>query len=442
MQNGFDDTKSARGSGDLGRYMRVLRLGIAGLGTVGCGLIGFVTGQGPLSRAVKIMGVSARSRNRMREVDVSPYPWFDDPVALAKDPDIDVFVELMGGAEGSAKEAVEAALKAGKHVVTANKALLAEHGAALAALALSQKVEIRYEAAVAGGIPIIKALREGLAANSINAVSGILNGTCNYILTEMDTSGRSFEDILVDAQRIGYAEADPTLDVSGADAGHKLAILSAIAFGGSPDFKAVKLEGIQAIEPLDIESAKFLGRQVKLLAKAARVGDDVVASVRPTLLASEHPLARVNGGLNAVVVDANPVGRLTMIGAGAGAGPTASAVAGDLLDLSHGDQRPVFSGPGMAQRTSGHSGKAEQSKFYVRLRVADKAGTIARVTDTLAKHLVSIESFLQKPPEDAARVAIVLTTQATLESTLRDALDELSRHDVVVEKPILMPLED
>jgi homoserine dehydrogenase len=423
--------------------MSVLRIGIAGLGTVGCGVIGFVTGKGPLARAVTIVGVSARTRDRQRDADITPYAWFDDPVALATSPDVDVFVELMGGSEGSAKDAVEAALKAGKHVVTANKALLAEHGASLAALAAANNAEIRYEAAVAGGIPIIKALREGLAANSITAVSGILNGTCNYILTEMDTSGRTFGDILVDAQRIGYAEADPTLDVSGADAGHKLAILSAIAFGGNPDFASLRLEGIQAIEPLDLESAKFLGRRVKLLAKAARVGHEVVASVRPTLLAAEHPLARVNGGLNAVVIDADPVGRLTMIGAGAGAGPTASAVAGDLLDLSHGDQRPVFSGPGDATSSGGPGVSQEElTKFYVRLRVADKAGTIARVTDTLAKHLVSIESFLQKPPEDAARVAIVLTTQATQESTLHEALDELSQLDVVVEKPILMPLED
>ena len=326
--------------------MSVLRIGIAGLGTVGCGLISFVTGKGPLSRAVRIVGVCARTRTRQRDADISPYPWFEDPVALAQSPDVDVFVELIGGSEGSAKRAVEAALKAGKHVVTANKALLAEHGAALAALAAANRAEIRYEAAVAGGIPIIKALREGLAANTITAVSGILNGTCNYILTEMDNTGRTFGEILVDAQNIGYAEADPTLDVSGADAGHKLAILSALAFGGNPDFAALKLEGIQAIEPLDLDSAKFFGRRVKLLAKASRVGNEIIASVRPTLLSDEHPLARVNGGLNAVVVDADPVGRLTMIGAGAGAGPTASAVAGDLLDLSHGDKRPVFSGPG------------------------------------------------------------------------------------------------
>jgi homoserine dehydrogenase len=423
--------------------MGIMRVGVAGLGTVGGGLLKLALGEGPLASVVKVTGVTARSRSAKRDVDIAQFPWFDDPVELATSPEIDVFVELMGGDEGVARRAVEAALAAGKHVVTANKALLAKHGSSLAKLAAQHGVELRYEAAVAGGIPIIKALREGLAANTIHAVSGILNGTCNYILTEMDASGRSFEDILVDAQRIGYAEADPTLDVSGADAGHKLAILSAIAFGGAPDFDALELEGIQSIQTIDIESATFLGRRVKLLAKAARVGGVITQSVRPTLLAVDHPLARVNGGLNAVVVDCEPMGRLTMIGAGAGAGPTASAVAGDLLDLSHGDQRPVFSGPGTASNGASTASQASEAhRFYVRLRVADKPGTIARVTDTLAKHLVSIESFLQKPPEGALRVPIVLTTQATQEATILSALEELSRLDVVVEKPMLMPLED
>jgi homoserine dehydrogenase len=423
--------------------MGVLRIGVAGLGTVGGGVLALALGGGPLAGVTQVVGVSARVRDAKRDVDISTLPWFDNPVALATHGDVDVFVELMGGDEGVAKQAVEAALHAGKHVVTANKALLAKHGAALAALAAEHGGELRYEAAVAGGIPIIKALREGLAANTINAVSGILNGTCNYILTQMDTHGRSFEEVLVDAQRIGYAEADPTLDVSGADAGHKLAILSALAFGGSPDFGALALEGIENIQGIDVESAKFLGRKVKLLAKATRRGSGITTSVRPTLLSTDHPLARVDGGLNAVVIDCDPMGRLTMIGAGAGAGPTASAVAGDLLDLSHGDQRPVFSGPG--SRASDNLGLAKptlEQKFYIRLRVADRPGAIARVTDTLAKHLVSIESFLQKPPEDASRVPIVLTTQATQEATVLRALEELSRLDVVVEKPMLMPLED
>ncbi|GIU65874.1 homoserine dehydrogenase [Candidatus Phycosocius spiralis] len=423
--------------------MSMLKIGVAGLGTVGMGLLKLAFGQGPLASVVQVVGVSARTLGRVRDVDITHLTWFDDPVELAKSPNIDVFVELIGGADGSAKDAVEAALMAGKHVVTANKALLAAHGAHLATLAAKHGSEIRYEAAVAGGIPVIKALREGLAANYITSVSGVLNGTCNFILTEMDESGRSFAEVLAEAQRLGYAEADPSLDVSGADAGHKLSILSAIAFGGPPDFSSLRLEGIEAIEPIDLESAKFLGRRVKLLAKAARVGSFIVQSVRPTLLGQDHPIARVNGALNAVVIDADPVGRLSLVGAGAGAGPTASAVAGDLIDLSHQDTRPVFSGPGQANsRFLPNQQGSAISKFYVRLRVADRAGTIAKITDTLAKHLVSIESFLQKPPEDAARVPIVLTTQPMAEGDLFKAMAELSRLEIMVEPPILMPLED
>lgn len=422
--------------------MRHLRLGIAGLGTVGGGLIKLATGDGPLAAAVTIAGVHARTRNKARDVDVSGFAWFDDPVALAQSPDVDVFVELMGGSDGAARASVEAALKAGKPVVTANKALLAEHGAALAALAASHGGQIRYEAAVAGGIPVIKALREGLAANRIDAVAGLLNGTCNYILTEMDRTGRAFGDVLADAQRLGYAEADPTLDVSGADAGHKLSLLSALAFGGMPRFDAVWLEGIQRIEPIDLESARFLGRRVKLLARAHRIGDTVAQSVRPTLMALDHPIARVDGPLNAVVIDADPVGRLSLVGSGAGAGPTASAVAGDLLDLAHGDERPVFAGPGALQATPEPAPSGTlNARFYMRLRVADRPGVIARVTETLAQHLVSIESFLQKPPEDAARVPIVLTTQLCPESTARAALDAIASIDAMAEPPVLMPLE-
>jgi homoserine dehydrogenase len=422
--------------------MKRLNVGIAGLGTVGGGLVGLIQGDGPLSAAARIVGVSARSRERARDFDVTALRWFDDPTALANDPEVEVFVELMGGSEGAARAAVEAALKAGKAVVTANKALLAEHGAHLAALSAAHGGQIRYEAAVAGGIPIIKALREGLAANRIDAVMGLLNGTCNYILTEMDRSGRAFADVLGDAQRLGYAEADPTLDVSGADAGHKLSLLAALAFGGAPRFDAVALEGIGGIEPIDLDSARFLGRRVKLLARAQRTADGVTQSVRPTLMASEHPLARVDGPLNAVVIDADPVGRLSLVGSGAGAGPTASAVAADLLDLAHGDERPVFSGPGASAKapTVAASGALE-SRFYIRMRVADRPGVIARVTDTLAKHMVSIESFLQKPPEDAARVPIVLTTQTCSEAVARAALAELASLDAMAERPALMPLE-
>jgi homoserine dehydrogenase len=419
-----------------------LRVGIAGLGTVGAGLIAMIQGHGPLSRAVTIAGVCASSRSRPRPVDISAYRWFDDAAALASDPDVDVLVELVGGSDGPAKHAVETALKAGKSVVTANKALLAEHGVALAALASGHGAELRYEAAIAGGIPVVKALREGLAANHIEAVCGVLNGTCNYILTEMDQTGRPFGDVLADAQKLGYAEADPTLDVSGADAGHKLSLLAALAFSGRPDFGSMLLEGITQIEPIDLQTAAFLGFRIKLLAMAKRDGNTVMQSVRPTLLKTDHPIARIDGPLNAVVIDADPVGRISLVGRGAGAGPTASAVAGDLMDLSHGDSRPVFAGPGSGGQAMG-AGRADTmtSRFYLRLRVSDQPGMIARVTETLARHGVSIESFLQKPPEDAARVPIALTTQPIPEPALRAAVADLMTLAVVVEPPLLMPIE-
>jgi homoserine dehydrogenase len=423
--------------------MKPLRIGIAGLGTVGGGLLEMIHGDGPLSGAVSVSGITARSRARPRAVDVSAIPWFDEPAALAASPDVDVLVELMGGSEGAARHAVETAIRAGKHVVTANKALLAEHGASLTELASRHGVEIRWEAAVAGGIPVVKALREGLAGNRVDAVMGVLNGTCNYILTEMDRTGRLFADVLSDAQRLGYAEADPTLDVSGADAGHKLALLAAVAFSDAPDFAGVSLEGIEAITPTDLESARFLGYRVKLLAKAARAGNGFAQSVRPTLMQQDHPIARIDGPLNAVVIDSAPVGRLTLTGRGAGSGPTASAVAADLLDLAHGDRRPVFAGPGAhAPVRSAGAGAAASAKFYVRLRVADRPGVIARITETLARHSLSIESFLQRPPTSSDSVPIVLTTQPCLEAGVRAAIAEFAGIDAVVGTPLVMPLED
>jgi homoserine dehydrogenase len=441
--------------------LKPLRLGIAGLGTVGGGLLELVAGTGPLARVASVAGIAARSRGRARAVDISGLAWFDDPVALAASPDVDVFVELMGGADGPARAAVEAALRAGKAVVTANKALLAEHGAALQALATAHGAQLRWEAAVAGGIPVVKALREGLSANAITAVCGVLNGTCNYILTEMDRTGRPFGEVLADAQRLGYAEADPTLDVSGADAGHKLALLAAVAFSGAPDFGAVCLEGIGAITPTDLESARFLGYRIKLLAKAARGGGGaLMQSVRPTLIHQDHPIARIDGPLNAVVIDAEPVGRLTLTGRGAGAGPTASAVAADILDLAHGDTRPVFAGPGAyaasaaGRESPGGSGSSVAagagaagdsgplSKFYVRLRVADRPGVIARITELLARRQLSIESFLQRPPEAGAdSVPIILTTQPCHETDLRAAIAEFAGVDAVIGQPLVMPLE-
>ena len=421
--------------------MKPLKIGVVGLGTVGAGLLEIIFGDGPLSQCVEIIGVSARNKKRKRPVDISNIPWFDDPVELAKLPELDVLVELMGGADGTAKVAVETALKNQKHVVTANKAMLAENGVALAELAATNGVEIRYEAAVAGGIPVVKALREGFAANKIKKIMGVMNGTSNYILTEMDKTGRSFSDVLKDAQRLGLAEADPTLDVNGGDAGHKLVILSAIAFTGAPDYQNITLQGIETIEPVDLESARNLGFAVKLIAGVIYDNGTLRQSVRPSLVIHSNPLAQVDGATNAVLIDADPVGTLTFIGAGAGAGPTASAVAADLMDLYYGDKRPVFSGP---SNTVGDVTFANDagltSKFYVRFRVEDKAGVIAKISNTLASHEVSIESFLQKPPLPNSNVPIVLTTQKCEEATLLKALDELTTFSEFIEKPLIMPI--
>ncbi|MBN8649397.1 MAG: homoserine dehydrogenase [Caulobacterales bacterium] len=423
--------------------MKPLKIGILGLGTVGGGLLEIAMGNGPLSKMVEIIGVSARNKARKRPMDISHIAWFDDPIELAKHEEIDVIVELMGGADGPAKAAVEAALKAKKHVVTANKALLSAHGPSLAKIASENNVEILYEAAVAGGIPIVKALREGLAANEVKAIKGVMNGTSNFILTEMAKTGRAFGDVLKEAQMLGLAEADPTLDINGGDAGHKLALLCAIAFNGVPLFGEIELEGIERVEPVDLESAKFLGFAVKLIASASVENNQLAQSVRPSLVSLSNPLAQLDGALNAVLIEAKPVGTLTFIGSGAGAGPTASAVAADLVDLYYGAIRPVFAGSNINRdKIEIAPKKSLNSKFYVRFNVADRPGVIAKISDTLARHQVSIESFLQKPPSNKDNVGIVLTTQKSNETVLIEALNELSNFDEFVEKPFIMPIID
>ncbi|MEO1474107.1 MAG: homoserine dehydrogenase, partial [Pseudomonadota bacterium] len=299
--------------------MAPLRLGIAGLGHVGCGLIGLVQDQTALRLpgAVDVTGVSARSRNRNRPVDTSSYRWFDDAATLAEDPDIDVFVELMGGSDGPAKFAVETALKAKKPVVTANKALIAEHGTALAELARENGVDLLFEAAVAGGVPVVRVLRDSLAGVRIDRIAGILNGTCNFLTTQMLKTGRDYEDVLDEAQRLGYAEADPTLDVSGMDAAHKAAILSAIAFSADLDFSKVSVQGVESVQLLDLRLADRLGYRIKLIAEGLLTGAGVVCRVAPKALPEAHPLARVNGSLNTVRIEGEPLGAVTLTGPGA-----------------------------------------------------------------------------------------------------------------------------
>lgn len=355
---------------------------------------------------------------------------------------MDVFVELIGGADGVAREAVEAALSRGVHVVTANKALIAAHGAELAELAERSGAKLLFEAAVGGGVPMVKALRESLAGCRARAISGILNGTCNFILTEMEVAGAAFADVLAEAQRLGYAEADPSMDVGGFDAAHKLTILSAIAFGVRPELDHVRIEGIERVSLIDIRLAAKLGFAVKLIAKASLTESGVEAHVRPALLARDHPLAGVGGSLNALVVDAEPVGQLTFMGRGAGEGPTAASVACDLIDLS--ERRAGFAfGRPVAQLSAAPRAKpAERGRHYLRMLAEDRPGVVAAISERLAQRDISIESFLQMPLASGAAVPIVLTTQTCLRSAIDAAVQAIEASGVVAESPYIMPVEE
>ena len=418
------------------------RLGVAGLGTVGSGLLSFLAEQpdfAPAGGRAVVTGVSARSRSRPRPFDISGLAWFDDPVALANSPDVDVFVELIGGSDGPAKAAVEAALAAGKPVVTANKALIAEHGAELAALAESTGAPLLFEAAVMGGVPAVKMVREALVGEEIKSISGILNGTCNYILTEMETTGRSFAEVLSEAQRLGYAEADPTMDVGGFDAAHKISILAALAFGCAPNFAAAEIEGIEQVDLLDIRMAKDLGYRIKLVASAERSADGVLVRVHPSLAPLAHPLAQAGGALNALFIEGKRIGRIFVQGPGAGSGPTAAAVAADIADVMTAAVRPVFQAPaGSLTPFEPIDPSKMMGRAYLRFLVKDEPGVIAAVSETLAEAGVSIESFLQKPTEGAEGVPIVLTTHAVAESVLTAAVERIAGLPSVLDRPHLL----
>jgi homoserine dehydrogenase len=373
---------------------------------------------------------------------VSGLHWYEDPVALAADPGVDVVVELIGGSDGPALALAEAALGAGKPLVTANKALLAVHGAALARLAEERDVALGFEAAVAGGIPVIKALREGLAGNRITAVAGILNGTCNYILTQMRERGREFAEVLADAQKLGYAEADPSFDIDGIDAAHKLAILAALAFGRPVAFDDVHVEGIRRISAVDIAFANELGYRIKLLGIARQTDAGIETRVHPCMVPGTAPIATVDGVFNAVVAEGDFVGRVMLEGRGAGAGPTASAVVADLIDIARNRLTPVWGAAGSALSQapsvpmSSHIGP-----YYLRLMVVDRPGVIADVTAILRDMGVSLESMLQRGRSPGEAVPVVLVTHETKESAMRAALDRIAALPTVMEQPTLIRIE-
>lgn len=431
--------------------VKPLNIALAGLGTVGTGVVRLMETNAELiarraRRPIRITAVSARDRTKDRGVDLSAYAWEDDPAAMAARDDVDVVVEMVGGSDGPALALARQTIAAGKSLVTANKAMIAHHGIELAEAAEARGVALKFEAAVAGGIPVIKGLSEGAAANAIERIYGILNGTCNYILSTMEDTGADFADVLADAQRLGYAEADPTFDVEGIDAAHKLSILAAIAFGTRLRFDAVETTGISRVLAADIAQARALGYVIRLIGMAeidsANGSPRLFQRVHPHLVPVDHPLAHVDGATNAVVAEGNFMGRLLFQGAGAGDGPTASAVVADIIDIARGEKGAAFSMPcgeleAMEPAASGH----RSGRCYLRFAVPDRPGVLAEITAAMRDAGVSIESLIQRGRgEGPGEVIIALVTHEGPESAVSEALRVLEGSDSLTAPPLVMQI--
>ena len=431
-----------------------LKIGIAGLGTVGAALVSQIAHQreklaARCGRNIEIVAVCARSKRKDRGIDLKGIKWFSDPLTLARTPDIDLFVELMGGAGNPAKAAVEAALASGKSVVTANKALLAAHGVKLAALAEANRVSLNFEAATAAAVPVVKTLRETLAGNSVRRVYGILNGTCNYILTQMEQERRPFAECLAEAQHLGYAEADPTFDIEGHDTAQKLAILASLAFGTKVDERAIYVEGISSIQPADLAAADALGYRVKLLGVAVKTPKGIEQRVHPTMVRKESSIAQVMGVTNAVTVDAEGLDPLTLVGPGAGGMATASAVLSDIADIARGLRLPPFGRPVerlVAVRKAPM--QRHEGGYYIRLMARDKPGTAATIAKHLADQEISLESIVQRHDQSepvnggkGRSVPVILITYATTEDAVRKALAAVGRDRVISGRPQVIRIE-
>lgn len=426
-----------------------LRLGLAGLGTVGLGVVHIVQREAALvsaraGRPVEIAAVSARDPKKNRDADLSGYAWETDPVALAQRPDIDVFVEVMGGHDGPARAATEAALRAGKDVVTANKALLAHHGQALADLAEGAGRTIRFEAAVAGGIPVIKALTEGLAGNRIRRVMGVMNGSCNYILTRMQAENLPYETVFEEARQLGYLEADPNLDVGGIDAGHKLSLLAAIAFGTRVAFDAVELEGIGNVSIDDIRLAEEMGYRIKLLGVAQLTGRGLEQRMTPCLVPADSPLGQLQGGTNMVVLEGDSVGQIVLRGPGAGMGPTASAVMGDVIDLARGFRRPVFGIPAAALTAPVAARAATPAPYYLRMTLLDKPGALAKIATCLGDAGISIDQMRQmnQPGQADDDAVVLIVTHKAAPADVTHAMTRFAATGVLVGAPVAIRIEE
>lgn len=437
-----------------------LKIGVAGLGTVGTSVLQLIEKHGATigrksGRDVRVTAVSARNRARERAVDVSGFAWFDDPVEMAATADLDIFVEVIGGDSGPAEDSVRAALARGIHVVTANKALLARHGVDLAALAEANKACLNYEAAVAGGIPIVKTLRQSMAGNDVSRVYGILNGTCNYILTRMEAEGLSFEACLADAQRLGYAEADPTFDIEGNDTAHKLAILTSLAFGTEISSDSIYMEGITSITTADIKAAAELGFRIKLLGVAHRTDTGIEQRVHPTMVPKASAIARIDGVLNAVAVDGDFVGEVILVGPGAGGNATASSVVADIADIARGDVTPVLGMPaaGLEPYTRARM-RLHEGGYYIRLSVFDRPGAFAEIAQCMGDAGISLQSIVQKrnpAPEEGPEASgqtpdgpqpVILITYHTTEVAIKEAIEVIMSKGVVAEKPQMIRIEN
>ncbi|MGV8937081.1 MAG: homoserine dehydrogenase [Allorhizobium sp.] len=431
-----------------------LRIGIAGLGTVGAALVRILQQRSnelamSCGRPMVITAVSARDRKKDRGVDLSAITWYDDPLELAASADIDLFVELVGGADGAANLSVRAALGRGVHVVTANKALLARHGVELALLAESKGVLLNYEAAVAGGIPVIKAMRESLTGNGFTRIYGIMNGTCNYILTRMEKEGLSFADCLAEAQRLGYAEADPTFDIEGNDTAHKLAIMTTLAFGSEIAADEIYLEGISNISIDDIHAAADLGYRIKLLGVAQKTETGIEQRVHPTMVPLDSVIAQVDGVTNAVALESDILGELLMVGPGAGGNATASAVLGDITDIAKtrpgAQQVPVLGRPAhLLEPYRQAQMRSHEGGYFIRLTVADRVGVFASIAGRMAENGISLESIVQhakRQPVAGAPQTIILVTHATMEGAVRQAVSAIKGEGYLVGEPQVIRIE-
>ncbi len=422
-----------------------VRLGIAGLGTVGTGVVKIIQRKARMlearaGRPIVISAVSARSRDKDRGIRLDGYAWEDDPVTLAKRDDVDVLVELMGGSDGPAKAATEAAIAAGKDVVTANKAMLAHHGHALALAAEKSGRVIRFEAAVAGGIPVVKALTEGLAGNEITRVMGVMNGTCNFILTKMQHEGLSYAAVFEEAAKLGYLEADPTLDVGGIDAGHKLALLASIAFGTQVAFDDMELEGIERITIEDIELAADMGYRIKLLGVAQMTGRGLEQRMSPCLVPDDSPLGQLENATNMVVLEGDAVGQIVLRGAGAGEGPTASAVMGDVIDIARGFRFATFGQPATSLTKAKSARASVPAPYYLRMKLHDKPGALAKIAAVLGDAGISIDRMRQYGHTDPT-APVLIVTHKTSRTALETAVAGMAGTSVLVGEPVAIRIE-